>query len=246
MGTQRVRLIGGPNGSGKTRLINELLSQGVPLGSIVNADDIAQQLVQNGYIDFQSYKLQGITQELWENELLHNPELQSRVKQKLDGIPSITIRENILVYQTTRLDSYTSALIADFIRYQLVNQGVDFSFETVMSHAAKVHFLKFARERGYLIYVYYIATSESLINVERVKNRVSLGGHDVPQVLIEKRYLKSLANLKLAVDIADRAFVIDNSSEIPELLLEKKNQEEVVILAETVPCWFNSYYLDKI
>jgi predicted ABC-type ATPase len=136
-------------------------------------------------------------------------------------------------------------LIADFIRYQLVYQGIDFSFETVMSHAAKVHFLRFAREHGFLTYVYFIATSESLINVERVKNRVLLGGHDVPQHLIEKRYLKSLENLKLAIEIADRAFVIDNSFEFPELLLEKKGIEKVETLADSVPIWFSKYYLEK-
>ena len=50
-----------------------------------------------------------------------------------------------------------------------------------------------------LSYLYYIATSDPYINISRVKNRVILKGHDVPEDKITNRYYRSLGFLKEAV-----------------------------------------------
>jgi len=50
-----------------------------------------------------------------------------------------------------------------------------FTFETVMSGTDKLLFLQEAKQRGYRMYLYYIATDSVSINQERVADRVEKG-----------------------------------------------------------------------
>jgi len=48
-----------------------------------------------------------------------------------------------------------------------------------MSSPDKVRLLEKAQELGYRTYLYYVATSDPIINISRMKNRVRMGGHNV-------------------------------------------------------------------
>ena len=89
---------------------------------------------------------------------------------------------------------------------------MSFSFETVMSHPSKVELMARARELGYDITLFFVATSDPEINVQRVEGRVSTGGHDVPHDRIRARYSRSLQLLSHAALVARRTVVFDNSA----------------------------------
>ncbi len=72
--------------------------------------------------------------------------------------------------------------------------------------------MKEAQQAGFKTCLYDEATEKADIHVSRVSNRVKPGGHAVPEDKIRKRCLGSLALLSQAVAFADRAYVIDNSS----------------------------------
>jgi predicted ABC-type ATPase len=69
-----------------------------------------------------------------------------------------------------------------------------------------------AQQLGFDVILIYVGTTSSDINVARVNNRVLLGGHDVPEEDIRRRYERSLANLPLAVSRSDFALLFDNST----------------------------------
>lgn len=127
----------------------------------------------------------------------------------------------------------------------MIEQGVSFSFETVMSHSGKIEFMDIARQEGYKAYLYYIATSDSEINVDRVKKRVQDGGHDVPKRKIKSRYKRSLNLLIDAYEIADKAYIMDSSKKESTVVFEKsdgREQQKVV----SAPRWLEKYLLGKI
>lgn len=64
-----------------------------------------------------------------------------------------------------------------------------------MCHPSKLEFLKQAKKSRFKIYLYFIATKNPAINIERVDNRVEEGGHSVPKDKIESRTLLLLRNL---------------------------------------------------
>jgi predicted ABC-type ATPase len=81
---------------------------------------------------------------------------------------------------------------------------MSFSFETVMSHRSKVNFMIRADDAGYEVTIYFVCTSDPEINVSRVENRVSRGGHDVPHERVVGRYWRTLELLPYAALVARR------------------------------------------
>jgi len=245
MGKKRLRMFAGPNGSGKSDLIKELDKKDISLGPFVNADRIAKQLHDSGYLDLQDYKLKKVTQSFWERAIANNQELVSRI-QRIEQIPEVVIKRNTLVCKSEQLNSYVSALIADFLRYMLVEQEISFSFETVMSHQTKIEFLEYVKKKGYTAYLYFIATESPEINIARVQNRVAKGGHDVPKEKIRDRYFKSLDLLLNALRSADRAYLIDNSKKNNFVILEKKYNGMGYPQVEKMPNWVIEYVVKKL
>jgi predicted ABC-type ATPase len=88
-----------------------------------------------------------------------------------------------------------------------------FAVETTLSGHNYLQMMSDARDRGFEVVLIYVGTKNSDINMARVANRVTLGGHDVPEVDIRRRYERSLRNLPLAIALADHAILLDNSTE---------------------------------
>ncbi|ABD88710.1 conserved hypothetical protein [Rhodopseudomonas palustris BisB18] len=102
--------------------------------------------------------------------------------------------------------------IADFQRERCLSNGLSFSFETVMSHPSKVDLMIRADDAGYEVTLYFVCTSDPDINITRVENRVSSGGHDVPRERVAARYHRTLGLLSHAALVAGRTVLFDNSA----------------------------------
>lgn len=147
--------------------------------------------------------------------------------------------------------------IADFQRDRCLASRLNFSFETVMSHQSKVDLMARADDAGYDVTVYFVCTSDPEINVRRVENRVSSGGHDVPHDRIVARYWRTLGLLPRAAIVARRTVLFDNSAligylantmlpnpktglrPVGELIREGKKYQ--MTLESDVPAWVFEY-----
>lgn len=63
MASKRLRLFAGPNGSGKTTIINRIPDK-INLGFLINADDIETELRVVGYFNFRKHQIQILSTEL--------------------------------------------------------------------------------------------------------------------------------------------------------------------------------------
>ncbi len=77
--------------------------------------------------------------------------------------------------------SYEAAKIAKGMRTQLLQKGRAFCFETVFSHPSKIDFVAKAKVIGYDIVLVFIHLDLASLNQARVAQRVSDGGHHVPE-----------------------------------------------------------------
>jgi predicted ABC-type ATPase len=106
-----------------------------------------------------------------------------------------------------------------------------------------------ARRRGYTCYLYYVCTDSPTINVERVRTRVGMGGHDVPTASITARYHRSLLLLRPAIALAYRAFLFDNSEKVTDqksdagrlLCLEFKEGAMLHRFRRSLPPWIDRF-----
>ena len=116
-----------------------------------------------------------------------------------------------------------AALKAEELRESMVEQGKDFTFETVLSTDRNLKLLKKAKEKGYFLRCIYVLTSNPEINKTRIDIRESMGGHTVPEEKIKSRYYKALA-LDLVpelVEICDIVHIYDNTN-VPFRIFKKR------------------------
>lgn len=100
-------------------------------------------------------------------------------------------------------------------------------YETVLSSDYKWPLFDFAFDNQIKIVVTYITTRDPEINVERVRKRVKMGGHPVPEEKIRKRYAECHARIEKALVYADAALIYDNSTEgssAPRIVLAKEGK----------------------
>jgi predicted ABC-type ATPase len=110
-------------------------------------------------------------------------------------------------------------------REELLAADAGIAFETVLSSDGKIDFISRAKARGYFVRVFFIGTSDPRINAARVAGRVIDGGHTVPIEKIVTRYVRSMANLSVAIALADRVYVYDNSIDDVEARLCARTQD---------------------
>ena len=91
--------------------------------------------------------------------------------------------------------------------------------------------------------MYYVATDKPDINLQRVRQRVQSGGHDVPADKIVDRYFRSLENAALTLPYLDRAFFFDNTEDSIRFLGEA-NEEGWQIFTEKLPNWFTRHFME--
>lgn len=117
-------------------------------------------------------------------------------------------------------------------------------FETVFSSEEKMDFVRRAKEKGYFIRIFFVATSHPTINAARIAKRVIQGGHDVPISKIISRYQKSILNCKKVASLVDRLYVYDNSIDDVEAALLFRMSDGVVVknYTDDIPEWAKSIF----
>jgi len=235
----------GPNGSGKSSILKEI-SNNYRTGPFINADEIEQALELDGRIDLQ-VKFQLSTDAASFRSFMKGNGRSWVAKAEGEGNKvSLSFSKGELRVGKTP-SPYDAALAADFIRHELLDRGYTFTFETVLSHKSKVDFLKDAKESGYKIYLYFICTTDPGINIQRIVQRVKLGGHDVPREKVIKRYKESLEILSAIIPLCHRVFLFDNSSDIrtvsPVAEIDKGN---LIISNPEIPWWVDYYVIKKL
>lgn len=76
-----------------------------------------------------------------------------------------------------------------------------------------------AKQAGYRTLLIYVALADPELHIERVRLRVSQGGHDIPDSDIRRRYARSLSRAPKAIRLAEETLVLDNSGLQPERVL---------------------------
>jgi predicted ABC-type ATPase len=236
----KIRVFAGPNGSGKSSLFKQVQKQFSPI-PFVNADEIEKEFNACGFVNLKNWKLICTKKDL-SNFLKTQSSISLLRKASAENLPiALKLIDNCLLGSATK-NSYEAALAAGFIRKCLLISQKSFAFETVMSHDSKLDELKKMKSNGFTIYLYFICTDSPILNIERVKDRISKGGHAVAISKIKKRYVEALNNLSKASSIADKTFFIDNSGKEFELLgiYDRKKFQ----LLSSMDCkWLNKYFL---
>ncbi len=95
-----------------------------------------------------------------------------------------------------------------------------FAFETTLSRLSYLKFIRLAKMSGFEITFFFVWLDSFELAKNRVASRVRKGGHNIPDDVIERRYLKGIANFSKYAQEADNWYLYDNSG--PEYVLIAK------------------------
>jgi predicted ABC-type ATPase len=99
---------------------------------------------------------------------------------------------------------------------ELAAGGADFAFETTLASRSFAPWLVRLQSRGYHVHLLFLWLSSADLAVDRVAERVRLGGHAVPEMVVRRRYRAGLNNfLRLYAPLADSWQLFDNSGARP-------------------------------
>jgi predicted ABC-type ATPase len=175
---QRLYIIAGCNGSGKTTASFNILPDLLNCKEFVNADEIAR-----GLSPFQ-------------------PE-------------NVSIESGKIMLQ--RIE-------------ELIEKRTDFAFETTLSTKSFKNTIHRAKQNGYTVTLIFLWLESTELAIQRVKNRVEEGGHNIPTETIIRRYHAGLRNLfQIYFDICDLILIYDNSKSAPDLIFEKSSNQPAII-----------------
>jgi predicted ABC-type ATPase len=136
----RLRMFAGPNGSGKST-IKEVIAPQL-LGVYINPDEIEKDIRRFDFLDFSAYRIATTAE-----EVLPFFQQSTLLTQTgfADEVDELRFKDGKLSFHAVPVNAYFASVAADFIRQKLLDVGITFTFETVMSSPDKVAFLKKAQ-----------------------------------------------------------------------------------------------------
>ncbi|PAM94327.1 zeta toxin [Flavobacterium sp. IR1] len=114
---------------------------------------------------------------------------------------------------------------------ELLQKEVDFAFETTLSAKSYASIVKKAQDQGYFVTLIFFWLNSVELAKQRVKIRVNEGGHNIPEDVIERRYIRGIKNFfKIYLNKCNNVMLFDNSNKLPVLILEKELNDEIQII----------------
>ena len=119
-------------------------------------------------------------------------------------------------------------------RDELLPQKVDFAIETTLSTRSYVQLVRRAQALGYKVHLIFFFLENEEQAIARVAQRVSNGGHGIPEEDIRRRFTRGIYNLiNLYMPICDSVLVYNNMRTPAQLVARKKTQTGAIDVIES-------------
>lgn len=136
------------------------------------------------------------------------------------------INADFLAYGLSPFDSLAAQYKAGeiFLReiYANIEKRVDFAFETTLAGRSQINLLKKIREDDWQIILFFLWLPDAAFSMNRIRERVKQGGHDIPDDTIFRRFPRVMHNfIKIYIPLCDKIFCYDNSGSEPVIVFVK-------------------------
>ena len=116
---------------------------------------------------------------------------------------------------------------------ELLKEDVTFAIETTLATRSYMNLVRRAQRQGYRVNLLYFWLSGPELAMRRVAERVSKGGHDIPEEIIRRRYTAGINNLfKLFMPAVDYWAIFDNSATPRRIVATGGRKSETVTMEE--------------
>jgi predicted ABC-type ATPase len=130
------------------------------------------------------------------------------------------IAEGLSPFKPESMVVEASRLMLDHVR-QMVTRREDFAVETTFAGRAYLRMIREWQTLGYQVEVMFLRLPSADLAVERVRQRVVQGGHNIPEPDIRRRFDRGLVNLHQRYRAAVDAWQIYDASQWPPVLIDE-------------------------
>lgn len=105
-----------------------------------------------------------------------------------------TIAEGLSAYRPEAAAVAAGRVMLERLRF-LARERRDFAFETTLAGRGHARWLQGLRTSGYRVHLLFLSLPAPELAIARVAERVSQGGHHVPEGVVRRRFYAGLKNL---------------------------------------------------
>jgi predicted ABC-type ATPase len=141
-----------------------------------------------------------------------------------------TIAHGLSAFQPEGAAFHAGRVMLERIHH-LANERVDFAFETTLASRTFAPWIKNLKQAGFIFHLVFLWLPNEEFAIARVAERVRMGGHNVPEETIRRRYHKGMKNFfQLYMQLVDTWRLYDNSETSGPALIASggKKTREVV------------------
>lgn len=129
------------------------------------------------------------------------------------------IAKGLSPFQPDKVGFEAGRIMLERINSLLVSNS-SFAFETTLATRSYKGLIQRAKASGYSVKLLFFWLPSVVMALKRVQVRVREGGHNIPQDVIRRRYVRGIKNLfEIYIPLCDEWAVFDNS-ERPALIAE--------------------------
>ena len=100
---------------------------------------------------------------------------------------------------------------------------MNFAFETTLSGTNYLSRLRKLQKTGYAVHIFFLWIPDVRLSLARVASRVKMGGHNISEKVVRRRFHKGIRNFFTYYrTAADSWMLFDNSGTVPHLIAEEK------------------------
>lgn len=140
----------------------------------------------------------------------------------LNFINADLIAQGLSPFQPDKMAIEAGRLMIHRIK-NCIRKNESFAFETTLSGKGYINKIEEWKKQQYEIILYFFKLPSVEFAIERVKLRVSQGGHNIPEQDIRRRFERSWYNFNnFYKQLVDSWIVFDTSENIPVILEESE------------------------
>lgn len=140
------------------------------------------------------------------------PALLNDTLNVTDFVNADTIAQGLCAFEPEKEAIRAARIMLNRI-HSLAVSGKNFSFETTLASRSFSQWLPRLKRQGYQIHLIYLWLKDVNLALSRVKERMKIGGHFVPEATIRRRYNAGIKNFfNLYCPILDCWQFYDNSN----------------------------------
>ena len=118
---------------------------------------------------------------------------------------------------------------------ELLGRDETFAIETTLATKSYVNLVHRAQAKGYRVKLLFFWLRSPELAIQRVAERVSKGGHDIPEDIIRRRYISGINNFfSLYASEVDYWAVFDNSENPRTMVAKGGHNRAIIVLKESL------------